>query len=152
MSITCAQPSDHAALTQLTHQSKALWGYSTEQMHAWREELTITADQIATGNVYQLMRNEQIAGYYSYRALTDETVELSNLFVSPRHIRQGVGQILLRDFLERATNAGFRRVTLNADPNAEGFYVRCGFVVTGQQPSLVPGRFLPVMERSLSNT
>lgn len=152
MSITCAQPSDHVALTQLTQQSKAFWGYSAAQMHAWREELTITADQIATGNVYQLMLDEQTAGYYSYQALTDETVELSNLFVSPRHIRQSVGRTLLCDFLERATNAGFRRVTLNADPNAESFYVRHGFAVVGQKPSSVPGRFLPVMERSLSDT
>lgn len=152
MPIIRAQPSNHVALTQLTIQSKAHWGYSAAQMKEWQEELTITAEQIAIGNVYQLTLDEQIAGYYSYRALTDETVELSNLFASPPHIRKGVGRTLLHDFLERATSLGFRAVTLNADPNAEGFYARYGFAVVGQHPSSIPGRLLPVMERSLSNT
>ena len=150
MLITPAHPSDHLTLTQLTQQSKAHWGYGAAQMREWKEELTITAEQIATGNVYQLVIDKQIAGYYSYQALTDEKVELSNLFISPPHIRKGVGRALLHDFLERAKHAGFRTVTLNADPNAEGFYARHGFVVVGQKPSSIPGRFLPVMERSLS--
>jgi GNAT superfamily N-acetyltransferase len=120
------------------------------QIEAWRDELTITAEQIATGNVYYLRLNERIAGYYFYRALTDKTVELSNLFVAPAHIRKGVGRTLLHDFLDRAATEGFRRVTLNADPHAEWFYARHGFAVVGQHPSSIPGRFLPVMVKSLA--
>ncbi|MGB3780482.1 MAG: GNAT family N-acetyltransferase [Tunicatimonas sp.] len=149
MPITPAHPSDHALLTQLTLDSKAHWKYGTAQIEAWRAELTITAEQIATGNVYCLQLDEHIAGYYSYRTLADKTVELSNLFVAPAHIGKGAGRTLLHDFLERATIEGFRRVTLNADPNAEGFYVRHGFAVVGQHPSSIPGRFLPIMEKPL---
>ncbi len=149
MIITTAHPSDHALLTQLTLDSKAHWGYGATQIEAWREDLTITAEQIATGNVYCLRLNEHIAGYYSYRTLADKTVELSNLFVAPAHIGKGAGRTLLYDFLERATTEGFRRVTLNADPNAEGFYARHGFAVVGQHPSSIPGRSLPIMENTL---
>ena len=149
MPIFPAHPSDHVALTQLTLDSKAHWGYGAAQIETWREELTITAEQIATGNVYQLRNNEHTVGYYAYRALADSTVELSNLFIAPAHIRKGVGRILLHDFLKRAATEGFRRVTLNADPNAEGFYTRHGFIVVGQLPSSIPGRFLPIMKKSL---
>ncbi|MGB3777021.1 MAG: GNAT family N-acetyltransferase [Tunicatimonas sp.] len=149
MPITPAHPSDHVALTQLTLDSKAHWGYGAAQIEAWREELTITAEQIATGNVYQLRHYEHIVGYYAYRALADKTVELSNLFVAPTHIGKGVGRTLLHNFLERVATEGFRRITLNADPNAEGFYARHGFAVVGQEPSSIPERCLPVMEKTI---
>ena len=124
-------------------------GYSTEQMDQWRDELTVTPDNITSGSVYKLIRNHRIMGYYAYRALAAEIVKLDSLFISPDHIGSGMGEKLANNFLIRAKGEGFNKVTLDADPNAEGFYVSVGFVTVGKKETSVPGRYMPIMEKEL---
>jgi len=38
---------------------------------------------------------------------------------------------------------------LDADPHAEGFYQKFGFVTVEQRPSTIAGRYLPIMQLDL---
>lgn len=44
----------------------------------------------------------------------------------------------------------FKTVTLDAEPNAERFYLKFGFKTVDQLASSIPNRFLPVMELDLT--
>ena len=46
---------------------------------------------------------------------------------------QGVGAAVLRSLLERALQRGMRRVTLHAQKQAVGFYLRFGFSARGEE-------------------
>jgi GNAT superfamily N-acetyltransferase len=72
---------------------------------------------------------------------------LEDLFVEPEHIGTGVGRVLWSHAMVTAGTLGFERITLEADPGAEPFYLamgarRCGSVPSGS----IPGRVLPVLE------
>jgi len=70
---------------------------------------------------------------------------LNKLFVEPRHIRSGVGRVLLAHAVAEARQRGAERLTILADPNAPGFYERNGAVRIAEAPSdAVPGRLLPL--------
>ncbi|MFT6245466.1 MAG: hypothetical protein ACJA0U_003079 [Salibacteraceae bacterium] len=46
MIIEIASTSDAKDLTDLTIRSKSYWGYSSEQIEEWRDDLTISADYL----------------------------------------------------------------------------------------------------------
>ena len=80
-----------------------------------------------------------IVGFHSL-APGEGSWELDNLWVSPAFMRSGIGRRLLADALERARVGGATRVTVDSDPNAEAFYLRCGAVRCGEIPAPIPGQ------------
>lgn len=146
MTIEKATANDNEILTVLTKKSKAYWGYSEEQIEMWSEVLTISKEYIATKSVYKLVVNNEIVGYYSFFHESEETIELDNLFVWPDFIGKGFGQILMKDFLLRLENSGIKKVVLDAEPKAEKFYEKIGFVKVGEIQTSIKDRFLPKME------
>lgn len=138
-------------MTVLTKKSKAYWGYSEEQIEMWSEVLTISKEYIATKSVYKLVVNNEIVGYYSFFHESEETIELDNLFVWPDFIGKGFGQILMKDFLLRLENSGIKKVVLDAEPKAEKFYEKIGFVKVGEIQTSIKDRFLPKMELLLDS-
>jgi hypothetical protein len=71
-----------------------------------------------------------------------DTLDLHKLFVEPCHIRGGIGRALLAHAVAEVRQRGAERLTILADPNAAGFYVRSGAVRIGEAPSdAVPGHF-----------
>ena len=72
------------------------------------------------------------------------------LFVDPPAIGQGVGGALFSYLTAVASDLGFHRLTIAADPNAEPFYLAKGAVRIGGVPSgSVPGRVLPLLALAL---
>jgi GNAT superfamily N-acetyltransferase len=53
-------------------------------------------------------------------------VELEHLWVSPEHIGAGIGRALFDHAVCRAAALGPTTLSIEADPNAEGFYRRMG--------------------------
>ena len=146
-----ASPSDHVRLSHLTKISKAYWGYSPEQMAVWDEELTILPAYIEQHQVWKLVEEEKVIAYYSFWMEDPQTAYLDNLFLDPVWIGQGLGRIFLQDAMARMAGGGATSVRLDADPHAEAFYRHQGFQVTGQLQSGIPGRFLPIMEKDLTD-
>ncbi|MGH9006737.1 MAG: GNAT family N-acetyltransferase [Acidimicrobiales bacterium] len=58
-------------------------------------------------------------------------VELDDLFVEPELQRRGVGRALIEDIATGAWADGMARVEVTANPAAEVFYAKTGFVAVG---------------------
>jgi len=61
----------------------------------------------------------------------DGALELEDLFVEPRRMRQGVARRLVEDVLVLAARSGVRSVRVTANPHAMAFYTAVGFVPDG---------------------
>jgi len=146
MKIIKAKNTDAGALTELTFRSKLHWGYTEDQIEGWKEDLTINSDYVDNNEVYKLLVDEKLVGFYAFLPEMDTKVELNFLFVAPEFIGKGFGKILITDFMDRLKNLNYNQVVLTADPNAEAFYKRVGFKVIEKLSSSIEGRFLPVME------
>ena len=150
MKVEEAKTFDANELSELTIRSKSHWNYSKKQIEEWKDDLTITSDYINEKEVYKLIDNKSLIGYYSYFKLNEIDIKMENLFIEPKYIGQGYGKFLMSDFLQRIKEAGFKKVTLDADPNAEKFYSYIGFHIVGQLESSVKDRYLPIMEIEIS--
>lgn len=149
MTVEKANIADNEILTTITKKSKAYWGYSDEQIQKWDKNLTISQDYIREHNVFKLVDNDLIMGYYSYFFENDKTVKLDNLFVLPEYIGKGFGKYLLLDFLNRMKEIGIEKITLDSEPNAAEFYLKMGFVKVGEFETSIKNRFMPIMEMKL---
>lgn len=146
MIIIKSNPNDYKILTEITKKSKAYWGYSSEQMDKWADLLTITKSYIEANDVFKLLIDCKIVGYYSNYNLEENIVKLDNLFVLPEFIGYGFGKLLINDFFNRLKNMVINKIVLNAEPNTEKFYEKFGFVKIGQIETTIKGRYLPLME------
>ena len=147
--IVKAKVSDSEELTELTKRSKAIWGFSAEQLEKWKDELTITQEYIENNHVYKLLKEQLIIGYFSYIQLNKKVIKLDNLFVHPDHIKKGYGTILLNDLFEKLMNTSIEKIILDSEPKAKEFYKKFDFEVTGKTATSIPNRLLIQMEKKL---
>lgn len=146
MEIKKTNRNDAKSITELTLRSKNYWNYGAEQMEEWRDEMTIDSKYIDENQVYKLVDNEKLIGFYAYQPENTKDIKLNFFFVEPDCIGKGYGKLLMNDFLIRIKNTDCERVILDADPNAEKFYERLGFKVIGKLQSSIKNRILPIME------
>lgn len=149
MIILKATTIDHEILTEITKKSKAYWRYSEEQLVLWSNNLTITQDYIKRNDVFKLVNNNIIVGYYSCFSEEEKSMKLDNLFVLPEYIGKGFGKYLMIDFLNRMKEIKIEKITLDSEPNAELFYSKMGFVKIGEFETSIKNRFMPIMEMKL---
>lgn len=149
MNIQKAIPKDNIRLTQITKKSKAFWGYSEEQISIWSNNLTVTIDYIEENDVFNLIKENKIIGYYSYLKQENNQVKLDNLFLLPEYIGKGFGTLLMNDFLQKMRNEKYQKITLDSEPNAEQFYQKLGFKKVGEFETSIKNRFMPIMEMNL---
>lgn len=149
MEIVAAEVGDHELLTQLTKKSKAYWGFTKETLLKWDDLLTISKEYIEKNNVVKLLDNGEIIGYYSFFKTEENVLKLDNLFILPEYIGTGLGKILMNNFLDHAKNQGVEKISLDAEPKAEEFYAKFGFITVGKLETLIKDRYLPIMELKL---
>jgi GNAT superfamily N-acetyltransferase len=141
-----AHPSEAGALSALALRSKAHWGYDVDFLAACRDDLTLTADDIATSTVFVIDGEDSPLGFCRLLHLDDGVAELDDLFVEPAAMGQGVGKRLWRHAVVTAATLGCTEIVLQSDPQAEGFYLAMGAQRAGESESTVtPGRMLPLM-------
>lgn len=142
-----ARASEFETLSDIAYESKAHWGYTREFMLACREELTITAAYILEHLVCVLEWGHEPVGFYSLEKCSESRVELGHLFVIPDQIGRGRGRALIFHALAEAKHMGFETLIIQADPNAEAFYLECGASTRGSRASAsIPDRVLPLLE------
>lgn len=143
--IRAGRAGDAARLSALALRSKAHWGYDDAFLAACRAELTLREEEIATRRTLVAERDGWPLGFVTVEGEPPQG-ELGMLFVEPVEIGRGVGRRLFTAALEAARAAGFTRLTVEADPHAEGFYRAMGARRIGEAPSgSVPGRYLPLL-------
>lgn len=140
---------DSEELTLLCKKSKAYWGYSTEQLNLWEEELTISKKYILENQVFKFIENKTIIGFYTLIATNKKTIQIEHLFVHPHYLGQGIGTQLMHHVIENCKTSTSHYIRVEADPNAELFYTKMGFKTIDLKPSSIKNRFLSIMELTL---
>lgn len=139
MEIREAATSEAGTLSALALQAKAHWGYSGETLESWKDQLEISPSDVASKPTYVGAISGNIIGFYSL-VPSERAWELDNLWVAPQLMRRGVGRALLAHALELAFRGGASSVIVDADPNAESFYLSCGATRYGEVPAPIPGQ------------
>lgn len=146
MEIIRAKAEDADALTEISHAAKRHWGYPERWIESWRDTLTIRAEFIAANVAYLAMEDARAVGFY---LLTNESdgLHLDHLWIMPRAMGRGVGRALFQHAVAQAKGLGQQTLSIEADPNAEGFYTRMGARRVGVNVTNIDGqrRELPLL-------
>lgn len=150
--IVDATPGDAGALSALALEAKASWGYDEKFLLACRDELTYDANFVEHNIVRLIRYGQQLAGFYAITADGPDQLELDALFVQSNHQGKGLGSQLLIDAKHRARQCSAKSIVIQADPNAEAFYLAAGAKRIGSRPSAsIPDRKLPLLVLSVQH-
>jgi GNAT superfamily N-acetyltransferase len=138
MRIRPARVGEREALENLQRRSSLAIGTYNEQLEAHPDAIALPVTQIERGEVFVAEVDGQAAGFV---ALVGG--ELDGLFVEPDRWRQGIGKALVEAAVHEARRRGLS-VTVIAEPAAQGFYEKSGFVVEGEAET----RFGPAIRMS----
>jgi GNAT superfamily N-acetyltransferase len=134
-----AQESDAAELTRIAHESKRHWGYPERWIELWRADLTISPDFIAAHEVYLAEDGGEALGCYALVAGTPSWT-LEHFWIRPAAMGKGLGRRLFEHARAVAAGAGASVLEIDADPNAEPFYLRMGALRVGEVHSEIEGQ------------
>jgi len=138
MNLRRGVPEDIPGLDLIAFAAKAHWGYSAEQLRAWRADLTIPPESVFVRPVCVAEEDGKPVGYAQV-AIDKQPWELDALWVHPDHMGKGIGKALLAWAKELAASGGQSELAIDADPNAERFYRACGAVFIGSVPAPIAG-------------
>ena len=151
MLMRAARADEAGSLSALAGRSKAYWGYDEAFMEACRDELTVSAAEVTARRATVAEHDGRILGFATLEGRPPQGT-LGMLFVDPDSIGKGIGRLLFDHMVVMARDLGFVRLLVDADPNAEPFYVAMGAERIGSTPSgSIPGRTLPLLALHLSN-
>lgn len=148
-----ARPGEHVALTDLALRSvREIWDYPDDFM-AWEPEAITVSPEHVTGDIVSVLElGGRPVGFSMLRGDPPE-IELSRLMVAPDRAGAGFGRALWEHAVETARDLGATAITLDADPNAEPFYLRMGAVTVGVadwEPPMMPGWRVRLMRYEIS--
>jgi GNAT superfamily N-acetyltransferase len=95
------------------------------------DAIELPIDQIASGRVFIAERDGTILGFATAIPREDGDTELDGLFVEPHSWAQGLGRLLVEHCVEVARAHGSAALHVVGNPHAKGFYLACGFELTG---------------------
>ena len=139
VTIRPADASEAFLLTALAQAGKRHWGYPDEWFDVWRDQLTITPAYI-TDNLVRCgyTDDDRVVGFYALEA-EDIAFRLAHLWLTSLIIGRGVGRRLFDHAAQTASDLGAHELRIDADPNAEGFYLHLGAERVGESVSLLTG-------------
>lgn len=137
-------------LTQIALAAKRHWGYPERWIEIWTPQLTFSPDYFRSNESWAAVDGNRPIAFYTLLE-ANETASIENLWVLPEFMGQGVGKQLFLHAISIARERGYKRLQLDADPNALGFYERMGMHKVGERHGEVDGqpRILPIMEMPL---
>lgn len=143
MRLRRALGTEASALAELAVRSKGHWPYPPEFLARFAATLGMSAEVVATNEVWVATRGGELRGFVTLLHRADRTI-LDDLWLEPDEIGRGTGRLLFDHARTRAAAAGARTLEWEAEPYAAGFYERMGGVVVGMVDSPL-GRPLPLM-------
>jgi GNAT superfamily N-acetyltransferase len=152
VTIRPAAPSEAEVLSGLAMAGKRHWGYPEPWLEAWRGLLTITPDYLAA-HVVSCAEDEtgKVIGFYALER-DGGHCRLEHLWLDPSFIGRGLGLQLFEHAVRAARALGAAELLIEADPNAEGFYLHMGAERVGETVSRLTGaeRVLPQLRYALT--
>src|SRR5262249_48902856 len=95
------------------------------------DAIELPIDQIHGGCVFVAERDGIVAGFAAVVPRPDGGAELDALFVEPHLWKRGIGRRLVEHVADVARVRAAEFLHVIGNPHAEGFYLSCGFRVTG---------------------
>ncbi|MEV6955891.1 GNAT family N-acetyltransferase [Streptomyces sp. NPDC051183] len=144
--VRAARADEARALTELVRRSKAHWGYGSAFLAAVAPELRIDAADVTARRIVVAEDAQGVVrGVASLELELDlegdgPRARLGLLFVEPSAIGRGFGRLLYRDAVRRAAGLGVRKLLIDSDPHAAGFYRAMGAVAVPVAAVLADGR------------
>jgi GNAT superfamily N-acetyltransferase len=131
VSIRAARPDEQAMLESLQRRASLNNPGDRDAVLANPDAIAVPIEQITEDCVFVAERDGVVAGFAAVVPRPDGGAELDALFVEPHLWKQGVGRRLVEHVtgIARLRAAAFLHVIGN--PHAEGFYISCGFRVSG---------------------
>ncbi len=150
VSIRLARPDEQAMLEALQCRASLNNPGDRDALLANPDAIAVPIEQIANGCVFVAEHDRIVVGFAAVVPRNDGGAELDALFVEPHLWKRGVGRLLLEYAAEIAVARAATFLRVVGNPHAGGFYLSCGFRVTG----VVDTRFGVGldMRRSLSPT
>ena len=128
------------SINTLIAQSKAFWAWPSGYLEQALTLHRLDAHYLRQNHAFEILDIEsRLVGFFSV-AVRDDRVLLENLWITPERIGQGIGARACEYLLRQARERKWREISVLPDPPSEGFYLRMGFVDTGERvPSRVAG-------------
>ena len=95
------------------------------------DAIELPLEQIAEGCVFVAELDGVVAGFAAVVPRPDGDAELDALFVEPHLWKNGIGRRLVDHVVEVARGRAARVLHVIGNPHVEGFYISCGFRMTG---------------------
>jgi N-acetylglutamate synthase-like GNAT family acetyltransferase len=102
-----------------------------EALLANPDAVELPVSQIEAGQVFVAEQDGTVAGFAAILRRVDGDTELDGLFVEPGRWREGIGRRLLEHCATVARLAQSTALCVVGNPQAQGFYDRCGFEYVG---------------------
>lgn len=151
MKVVQASTKDKKKLDKLACKSKQYWNYPDHYIKLWLQELEVKETLLEEGRIYKAIdMNLEILGFYGLEGLPP-ALTLNGFWVSPDHMKKGVGKRLFSHMIKTANTLDARTVRWESDPNAASFYLKMGAHKVDEKEYLLDGekRILPVMQVDL---
>jgi GNAT superfamily N-acetyltransferase len=126
-----AREGERSALEALQWRASLANPLDRDSLLANPDAIVLPEEQIADGHVFVAEQDGLIAGFASVLPRPDGNADLDGLFVDPLLWKRGVGRLLVEHCAAVAGQRGARVLHVVGNPQAEGFYLACGFRRTG---------------------
>lgn len=119
-------------------------------MQIWKPQLTFSPEHLEKYEGWVALVENVPVGFFILME-KNGNAWIEDLWVLPDYIGQGIGKALFRYARDMALQRGYRRLQLEADPHAVGFYEKMGMNKIGERRADLDGqpRALPLMELQL---
>ena len=131
MSIRPARPDEKTMLESLQWRASLSNPGDRDALLANPDAIDLPIDQLAAGSVFVAEHGGVVIGFAAVGPRADGGAELDALFVEPHLWKRGIGRRLVDHVAEVAHERQATFLHVIGNPHAEGFYVSCGFTVTG---------------------
>jgi GNAT superfamily N-acetyltransferase len=131
VSIRLARRDEQTMLESLQRRASLSNRGDRDALRAHPDAIELPVEQITSGCVFVAERDGVVAGFAAVVPRPDGGAELDALFVEPHLWKHGIGRRLVEHVTEVARMRAATFVHVIGNPHAQGFYVSCGFCVTG---------------------
>jgi GNAT superfamily N-acetyltransferase len=131
MSIRPARTDEQETLESLQRRASLRNPGDRDALLANPDAIALPIEQIAEGCVFVAEREGTVVGFAAIIQRPDGGAELDALFVEPRLWKHGIGRLLVDHVAKIASVRAATFLHVIGNPHAEGFYISCGFRITG---------------------
>jgi len=131
LSLRFGQPAEREQLEQLQRRASLMHDAYRDALLANPDLIALPRWQLEENRVRVAERGGRTLGFAAVLPRDRQTCDLDALFVEPDYWKRGIGRALMEDAFVLARAGGAEAMEVLANPYADGFYARLGFVWIG---------------------